>query len=322
MSMATSPYCFSSSSDVVRAGSGRSWASQKRGPDVVGLLHDDRPSGLVAPDRHREAEGEQQPHEGEQRALHDADRFDLGVGPGADASTDDDPDRGEGAHHRVRARRRATRDRGGTSSPDGDDQLGTLAHGQRGGDDDVCIGRAHDVVSSVVVRHGTEHVADRTEPGPDACRSSSPPSTAPRGGRSRRSTRRAPVPYLLKRARRLDCPSAKASTAEPDPPGGREPLRCSRGETENQNLNKLMPDFDKHPSNGTWRKTLVLARRCRTPSRARRRPGCTRTGRTARFARRGKMGDVALEVPLRRARRRRLGQRRDRLRGLSIPRTA
>ena len=63
----------------------------------------------------------------------------------------------------------------------------------------------------------------------------------------------------------------------------REPgalLGCGHREPE---LDQLQPGADQHPLQvrGLPQELQVLAGRCRTPSRAPRRPGCTRTGRTA-----------------------------------------
>ena len=65
-------------------------------------------------------------------------------------------------------------------------------------------------------------------------------------------------------------------------------VRCSDWLTENQNLISMDAAAHEHPLElgCLAHELLVLARRCRSPSPARRRRGCTRTGRTARSRRR------------------------------------
>ena len=59
---------------------GQGLRAQVRGPDRVGVVDDCGPARVVAPDRKRQAEGEDQPDQREERALHDSDRLAQRVG--------------------------------------------------------------------------------------------------------------------------------------------------------------------------------------------------------------------------------------------------
>ena len=54
---------------------GQGLCAQVRGPDGVGVVDDGGPARVVAPDRQRQAKGEDQPNECEERPLHDPDRL-------------------------------------------------------------------------------------------------------------------------------------------------------------------------------------------------------------------------------------------------------